>query len=379
MPAAAFEPFKGRGTPLEEQWKSFKELVRTPYDKDKVNAYTRCRAILMNGIENGAFFFLHQFARFTYNEELKGILALLRRAEEQHQTLVEWLHPANQSVPETTIAFEQLAVDLTANLARNETDPVVKQQLDHALIEDFDHLYRYANLMKRMGAGDAARITQEQTEIMEGRPTAQEHRHPYDTLRKSYNRATAGIKTKLNQATITLAEQQTYLYYKTHGNMLSDPLARQLYAEIAEIEEEHVTGYESLLDASTTWLERLALLQVVEAYNYFSCHETETNAEIKAIWKELYQHELEHIAIAAELLKKHEGKDIHDMVPESIAPLIVLEPNKEYVRKIIAQQKDWQPFNLEIMPASKLPGDWPSYAYQKAVRGTGFPSEEVGS
>lgn len=378
MPAAAFfEPYKDRGISLEQQWKSFKDLVRTPYDKDRVEAYTRCRVILMNGIENGSLFFLHEFARMTYNEELKGILALLRRAEEQHQTLVDWLHPANQSIQETTIAFEQLAVDLTANLARNEPDFIVRQQLDFALIEDFDHLFRYANLMKKTNAGDAARITQECTEIMEGRPTAAEHRHPYDTLRKSYNKSTAAVKTKLNQATITFAEQQTYLYYKTHGNMLADPLSRQLYAEIAEIEEEHVTGYESLADASTTWLERLCLYQLTEAYNYFSCHQTETHPDIKPIWEELYRHELEHLSIAAELLKRHEGKDIHDLVPERIEPLIALEPNKEYVRRIIAEQRDWQPFNLEIMPAAKLPGDWPSYAYQKRVRGTGFPSEEV--
>jgi rubrerythrin len=159
--------------------------------------------------------------------------------------------------------------------------------------------------------------------------------------------------------------------------MYADPLARQLYAEIAEIEEEHVTGYESLADASMSWLERLALYQLNEAYNYFSCHQAENHPQIKPIWEELYRHELEHFAIAAELLRKHEGKDIHEMVPETISPLVVLEPNKDYVRKIIQEQKDWQPFNMEIMPAAKLPGDWPSYAYQKRVRGVGFPSEEV--
>jgi len=376
MAAAAFEPFKDRATPIEDQWKSFKDLAGMTYDKASVDPYSRCRVILMNGIENGSFFFLHEFARMTYNEELKGILAVLRRVEEQHQTLVDWLHPANQTIQETTIAFEQLAVDLTANLAKNESDPVVKQQLDFALIEDFDHLFRYANMMKKTGAGDAASITREQTEIMEGRPTFKEHRHPYDTLRKSFNKASADIKTKLNQATITLAEQQTYLYYKTHGNMLADPLARQLYAEIAEIEEEHVTGYESLADASMTWLERLAVMQLTEAYNYFSCFQTEPQPQLRQVWEELYHHELEHIAIVAELLKKHEGKDIHHLVPESVAPLVVLEPNKDYVRRIIQEQKSWQPFNMEIMPESKLPGDWPSYDYQKKVRGAGFPSEQ---
>jgi len=39
-----------------------------------------------------------------------------------------------------------VAVDLTANLAKNEPDSYVKQTLDFALLEDFDHLYRYACL-----------------------------------------------------------------------------------------------------------------------------------------------------------------------------------------------------------------------------------------
>ncbi|MFH0809647.1 MAG: hypothetical protein V2A77_04135 [Pseudomonadota bacterium] len=373
-----FEPFKDRGTPLDEQWKDFKALTRLSYDKDTVQPYTRCRVILMNGIEMASFLFLHEFARMTYNEELKSILALLRRAEGEHQILVDWLNPANQTVLESTIGYEQLAVDLTANLARNEPDPIVKQQMDFALIEDFDHLFRYAHLMKRIEGGDATRITHEMTDIAEGRPTFKEHRHPYDTLRGSYNKATADIKTKLNQATITAGEQQTLLFYKTHGNMYADPLARQLYAEIAQIEEDHVTAYESLADASMTWLERLVLYQANEAYNYLSCHETESHPEIKEVWKQLYHHELEHFAIAAELLRKHEGKNAHDFIPERIAPLVVLEPNKDYVKRIIREQKDWQSFNMEIMPESQLPPDWPSFAYRKRIRGAGFPSEQLG-
>lgn len=37
--------------------------------------------------------------------------------------------------------------------------------------------------------------------------------------------------------------------------MFSDPLARQLYAEVAAIEEQHVTQYESIIDPNESWLE----------------------------------------------------------------------------------------------------------------------------
>jgi hypothetical protein len=39
-------------------------------------------------------------------------------------------------------------------------------------------------------------------------------------------------------------------------------VARQLYAEIASIEEQHVTQYESIIDPDETWLEKWVLHDV---------------------------------------------------------------------------------------------------------------------
>lgn len=49
---------------------------------------------------------------------------------------------------ETTISYEQLAVDLTAILAQTEKNKYVKAALDFALLEDFDHLYRFSDLLE---------------------------------------------------------------------------------------------------------------------------------------------------------------------------------------------------------------------------------------
>ena len=54
----------------------------------------------------------------------------------------------NETQLETTISYEQLAVDLTAFLAQRATDKSFKAALDFALLEDFDHLYRYADLLE---------------------------------------------------------------------------------------------------------------------------------------------------------------------------------------------------------------------------------------
>ena len=60
--------------------------------------------------------------------------------------------------------------------------------------------------------------------------------------------------SKMHALTITSTEAQTHNYYLNVGPVFSDPIARQLYAEIASVEEQHVTQYESMLDPSETWI-----------------------------------------------------------------------------------------------------------------------------
>src|SRR4030095_8554795 len=172
----AFSPLEQKGIPVDDQLRSWSELNVEPYDKEAVDPYTRTRVILMNGLEVEAILFSHQFARHTDNLDIKRKLALGRRIDQQQQKAVNGLNPGDQTPLETTIGYEQVAVDLTAWLARHEPDPGVKQALDFALLEDFDHLYRYANLYDLLDGKDAADLTAHLTEITPGRSTSFEHR-----------------------------------------------------------------------------------------------------------------------------------------------------------------------------------------------------------
>src|SRR5215216_2162851 len=179
----SFNPLDQAGVPVDEQFRSWRELNVEPVDIEGGDPYTRCRIVVMNGIEVESIMFSHQFARHTDNPEIKRALALGRRADQMQQKAVNGLNPGDQSPLETTIGYEQVAVDLTAWLARHEPDPMLKQALDFALLEDFDHLYRYANLYELLDGKDASELTRSLTEITPGRPTFLHHRHPYDDLR----------------------------------------------------------------------------------------------------------------------------------------------------------------------------------------------------
>lgn len=254
--------------------------------------------------------------------------------------MVNWLLPGAASPLEITISYEQLAVDLTAWLARSEPDPYLKQAYELGVLEDFDHLYRYANLYEILQHRKAERIVEQLTEVMPGRPTRFHHRHPIDNAREPYDRTTASPLSKLHTLTLVAAEQQTMNFYMNVGPQYMEPIARQLYQEIAMVEEEHVTHYGSLMDPQETWLERLLLHEYNECYLYHSLMEQESDRRVKAIWELHLNMELAHLQGAVELLRMYEGREAAALLPAELPETVMLEPNKEYLRELLATQLD---------------------------------------
>jgi len=372
-----FNPLAERGMPIEKQLRNINELCAKTYDKQAVHPYTRTRVILMNGIEVEGALFSHQFARHTADLDLKRKLALTRRIEQQQQKAVNWLTPADETVLEVTIGYEQVAVDLTAFLARNEPDPYIKAALDFALLEDFDHLYRYANLMGMTQEKAAEHVTGQYTEITVGRPTAAEHRHPFDDVRKHYDRTTADFITKMNVMTIIAAEQQTMNFYMNVGNRLADTPGRGLYLEIAQIEEQHVTHYESLMDPLTSWFEGLVLHEYCECYLYYSLLQEEIDPTIKRIWELHLQMEIEHLHQACSTMRQYEKRDPEEILPKSFPPILKFESNVEYIREIMATQTDYNARETEFVPREQVADDALYHRYQQAVLGPQVPSRQV--
>ena len=236
-------PFHENPKPICKSLQSFKEMYPEAYNKMEVDPYTKTRIILMNGTEFEANWFSHQFQRHTDDNDLRRELALAREVEKQQQLKISLLKPCTESALEHTIGYEQLAVDLTAELAKREPDCYVKKAFDFALLEDFDHLYRYANQLEMEQGVQAERLVGRYTEIMPGRPTIAHHRFPKDNIRRCIDSKTADKQTVLSTMIITAAEQQTMNYYMNITNFAKNDASRRLYQEIALVEEEHVSHY----------------------------------------------------------------------------------------------------------------------------------------
>jgi hypothetical protein len=311
------------------------------------------------------------------NKELQRTLAEVRRAEQHQQTMVNWLLPADQSPLETTIAFEQVAIEVTASIALHEPDPYLAQTFRFGLLEDFDHLYRYSALLDRLCGKDANNILQSYTDIMPGRPTSVEHRAPEDDLREHYARATAHPISKLNTMTLVGGEYQTHDYYMTVGPFFADPVARQLYAEIASIEEQHVTQYESLADPSETWIEKWLLHEANEVYNYWSCLQSEPNPNVKSIWERFLDYELGHLQIALQCFKDIERRDPAEVLPATLPEPIDYVSHRSFVRDVLNKEVDLRARGTQFIPVNEETSDSPSVIYREQLNSDGSPTETV--
>ncbi|WP_287496364.1 hypothetical protein [Pandoraea sp. CB10b_02] len=362
-----------KGTPLDRQRFTWKEMAGKPISKLDDDAFTRVRVILMNGVESDALRLKHILSRMC--GELRLPLAQVRRVEQHQATMVNWLLSADHSPIETTIAYEQVAVEVTAAVAQAEPDPYQAQTYRFGLLEDFDHLYRYSALLDRVEGKDANNILQGYTDIVPGRPTRIEHRAPEDDIRNAYDRQQAALITKIHSAMITAAEYQTHDYYMNVGPTFADPVARALYAEIASIEEQHVTQYGCLADPRESPLEKWLVHEAMEAYGYYSCVAHEPNPRIKAIWERFLDYELGHLNLVCELFKQHERRDPAEVLAGPLPKPIDMRSQRDFVRGVLHAEVQMGSKGTEYVQSTH--DSEASRAYRDGLNADGSPTDTV--
>lgn len=373
-------PFEVESQDVDSYFMNWAKMYAKPYDKKTVDPFTKVRVILMNGTEFESNWFLHQFARHCSDPEIKRQIAIVRAQEQQQQKRIASLKPKNENMLETTISYEQLAIELTAILAQNEHNKDNLNALNFALLEDFDHLYRFANLLKMDFNIDADCLVGKFTEIMPARPTISEHRYPTDNIKRSLDNKNAHPQSVLISAIITAAEQQTMNFYMNMATFYKNDYGRKLFSEIALIEEQHVSQYESLKDPNCTWLEGWVMHEYVEAYLYYSMMQDETDEYIKSIWEDHFYMEVSHLKLASEMLKKYEKKQYTDVIPNPAFPkLLKFGENKEYIRKVIATTVRLTGYGEDYINNDELPDDANFFRHQRTLNGDTkkVPSHDV--
>lgn len=160
--------------------------------------------------------------------------------------------------------------------------------------------------------------------------------------------------------------------------MYGDHVLRETYAEIKDVEEEHVTMYESLIDPTESMWEKFLIHEFTEVCNYYTCMEDEPDDRIKKIWELFVDIELGHLQAAASLFCKYEKRDPEEVIGSEIVIPCRFKSQKAYVQKVLEKEVDKRLESQgEFTTIKALPEDWPSYDVQMKQNEISSPSENA--
>lgn len=370
----ALDILNERGLPLAEQRFGWKDFAQAPYSKLDDDAFTRVRTVVMSSLETHAVGFSH--AAGSTCQDLRPLLAELRRVEAFQAMAVGSLHPGDQSGLETAIGFQQAAVEVGAMVARAEPQDALADLYRGAVGEDLDLLYRLACLLDRVAGQDANTLLQCRTAIRPGRRARDAHRHPLDDLRLPLERRKAEPRSLIHACLMFALADRARAFYQDLLPTCSDPLARMLCAECAALKEQQATRYGSLEDPGASWLEKWLLREATEAFGYWSCLLSEGNPRIKGLWERFLQFELGHLHLVLEQMGCELGAAPVAYADAFRTPL-PFTAQRDYLDRALEGAEALVVDGADFMPPAEEAPSGRSTFYRQDLSGAFSPSEEV--
>jgi hypothetical protein len=329
-----FNPLDHDGIPLDRQTGDWRELTVTGIDPEQVEPYTRCRIVAMSGIENAAVRFDRQAGRLATDPELRGRFELLRSVEARQRHTVAGLLAQPRTVLETALTYEEAAVDLDSWLARMEPDQPRRQVYECDALEDFQHVYRYAELLDGVQRRRPSHLVDEVAEML---PDRSEEPQPGED---AANEPSSHPLSMLNAITMLAIEQQTADFYDSVDADVLEPPVRPVYRELSWAEREQVERHQALVDPGPSPWEQLVAREYNECRLYYAFLDQESDRRIRAVWELNLQMELAHLRLAGELLRRFDGREPAEVVGAGLPDPPGFDANRLFLRRLLATHLD---------------------------------------
>lgn len=328
-----FNPLDHRGIPLDRQVADWRELTLTGIDPEQVEPYTRCRIVAMSGMENAAVRFDRQIDRLTTDPDLRGRFELLRSVEARQRRAVAGLLAAPGGVLETTLTYEEAAVDLDSWLARTEPDRPRRRVYECDALEDFQHVYRYAELLDAVQPRRTSHLVDEVDGMLPGRLGAPSPEHPAEPDAPE-------LMSTLNAITMLAVEQQAADFYDRVDADVLEPAIRPVYREVSWAEREQIDRHQALVEPGPSRWEQLVTREYNECRLYYAFLDQESDRRIRAVWELNLQMELAHLQLASDLLRRFDGREPEEVVGTGLPDQPGFEANRTYLRQLLATHFD---------------------------------------
>ena len=306
----------------------------------------------------------------SVHADQRRALAVVRRGALERALRLNALLPACPPVEEA-VRLEQLEADLTAALRNVPGTGAIRPALDFALLEEADQLYRFSNLLDAEQDAPAERVTGGRVEITPGRPCVAAHRHPLDAAFRPLDFDAISQAARLSVALMAPLERDMAALYARRAGEATDRDARMLFAEMALIEEQHASQYESLWDARRTALENLTLRAAALCYAYYSLQAAETNPALREIFQNgLAAAREDHAALCGLANVPPVGE---------FPPPFLFGDTSALVRALMPRQVTLTMLEDSLVPSDLLPASCRYFEWQRALNGDGAdaPSHRV--
>ncbi|MFR0357300.1 hypothetical protein [Streptomyces sediminimaris] len=321
------------GIPLDRQTHRYIAGAACQDLADDRDPFTRCRVMAMSAIETDAALFDDRLVRRCADPETARVLSQLYDVERRQQQTLRGLTPKSGPPLEAAIAHEQVAVDLTAWVARMEPDPALQSTFGQALLEDFDHLYRLANLYetsRRQPTGHGA----EDLAAALPRHRAPARRPALDGMPVSRHRPAVAL-SGLHTLTLRVLEVQITHFYVHVGLQHLNPRPRWFDEELGFITEDHLVRQDAAPHSARSWREQLVLREYNECYLYHCFAEQETQPRLRALWEFCLGLELGHLHAACDLMRRQERRDPRGILPPRLPEPLDFAGNRDYLLTLL--------------------------------------------
>jgi hypothetical protein len=345
-----FNPLDHAGMPLERQSRDWRELRMGGLDPEDVGSHTSCRVLVMRGVENHAVEYDGWAWRSEPDPDLRGQLGRLRSAEaRQRRTLAGLLRPPG-GVLEAALAYERAAIDLDSWLARIEPDAGRRKVYQCDALEDFDHAYRYADVVDLVRRRRAGWMVDEVDDVIPARFETGQPEPGYEGAAES---ATPAPLSELNALTMLAVERHMTAFYDNAGPGRVHPFARPVYREVSRVEHDQVLRHQVLVDTGTGRWEQLVIREYNECRLYHAFLEHESDPRVRAVWELNLQMELGQLRLACDLLRRFDGREPGEFLGTGVPEASGFDRNKEFLRQLLGTHLD--PETLGSGPIRDVP------------------------
>ncbi|MHB0999338.1 MAG: hypothetical protein ACYC27_08825 [Armatimonadota bacterium] len=299
------------GESLEEQifpWSmdGIRQKMNQPLPAHDGDPRTMWNIIQMMAVEAQHWFDYHAYAKMTSNPEFKSLLVSLARAEHVHHQMLMSLIPKPHDASEMVLLGEMALIASYHMAMNNEPNDAIKSAFKHISDDHMQHAQFAVQMVQSKGCDPAAMTGK--MDLSEARPIEKQFMRPNDVIWQgrfdgSYHKNDVHPQTLINVDMALAGETAAWDKYSCAMKNTDDMNTRTNYAAFQSIEDQHASILGSIKDPMETILDRSLVHEQVEIQNYGMLMMNETNPQVKKVFADLYNEDMEQARLFGQMAK----------------------------------------------------------------------------